>query len=210
MAKTPRTREPKKRIRRDPEQAKRLILDAAVRTLSERGSACGLREIASAAGVSHALVTHYFGTHEKLVEAAVEEAMSQVRERLIARLVKLADDATPERMVQTYLDIALEPWHGRLLSWAVLNDQEASAPLLRHLVPQMRLMVAATERAFSKRRDPPDRETSEALLVCIWSTVVGYVAGHTFFWSALGRKPGPSRDRAVRDVLAMMARSLST
>jgi hypothetical protein len=74
----------------------------------------------------------------------------------------------------------------------------------------MKLMAAATEFAFSQKAEAPDRETSEVLLVCLWAAVVGYVAGNAFFWNALGRKPSPSRDRAVRDALARLARGYST
>lgn len=206
-AKAGKTKAGGKRVRRSPEEAKRLILDAAVREISKQGpAACGLKEIASTAGVSHALITHYFGTYEKLVEATIDEAMSQTRERLIERLLKI-QDPTPERMVQVYMDIALEPWYGRLISWALFNDHDASAPMLKRMVPQLKLMAAATEYVFSKEGEAPSRETTEALLVCVWAVVVGYVAGNAFFWTALGRKPGPGRDRLVRDTLAALAES---
>lgn len=196
-----------KRVRRNPEEARRVILDAAIRTISKSGpAACGLKDVASAAGVSHALVTHYFGTYEKLVDAAVEEAMTQIRERLVERLLKISHP-TPDRMVEVYMDIALEPWYGRLVSWALFNDHDASAPMLKRIIPQMKLMAAATEYVFSKDGEAPPRERTEALLVSVWAVVVGYVAGNGFFWTALGRKPGPSRDRLVRDTLAALAKN---
>lgn len=207
MAKATTPKPRAKRVRRNPEEARRVILEAAIRTISKQGpAACGLKDVASAAGVSHALVTHYFGTYEKLVEAAVEEAMTQRRERLVGRLLKLSHP-TPDRMVELYMDIALEPWYGRLVSWALFNDQDASAAMLKRLVPQMKLMAAATEYVFTKDGEAPPRDRVEALLVILWGAVVGYVAGNSFFWTALGRKPGPSRDRMVRDTLAMLAKS---
>jgi AcrR family transcriptional regulator len=187
-----------------------VILDAAVREISKQGpAACGLKEVASAAGVSHALVTHYFGTYENLVEATIDEAMTQLRQRLIERMLKV-QEPTPERMVQIYVDIALEPWYGRLISWALFNDHDASAPMLKRMIPQMKLMAAATEYVFSKDGEPPSRDETEALLVCVWAVVVGYVAGSAFFWTALGRKPGPSRDRLVRETLAALAKSYAS
>jgi AcrR family transcriptional regulator len=200
----------KKRVRRSPEDARQHILDAAVRTLSKHGpAACGLKDVAADADVSHALITHYFGTYEALVEAAVGEAMRQLRERLIARLMQL-HKPTPDTMVQLYLDIALEPWYGRLVSWAFFNDRDRSSSYVKQLIPQMKLMVAATEYVFSDiPGGPPSREQAEALLVAVWSTVVGYVAGNAFFWHALGRKPGPPRDRAVREALGALARGLT-
>lgn len=199
----------KKRVRRSPERAREHILEAAVRTLSKHGpAACTLKDVAADAGVSHALITHYFGTYEALVEAAVGEAMRQVRERLITRLMKL-QKPTPDTMAQLYLDIALEPWYGRLISWAFFNDRDASSTHVKQLVPQMKLMAAATEYVFSDNPGgAPTREQAEALLVSVWAMVVGYVAGNAFFWHALGRKPGPARDRAVREVVGALARSL--
>ncbi len=200
----------KKRVRRSPAAARQHILDAAVRTISKQGpAACGLKEIAVEAGVSHALITHYFGTYENLVQAAVVEAMSQLRERLLTRMLKL-HKPTPETMAQLYLDIALEPWYGRLVSWAFIHDRDASSDYVKQLVPHMKLMAAATEYVFSDNpRGVPNRDQAEALLVSIWSMVVGYVAGNAFFWHALGRKPGPARDRVVRAMVGALARGLA-
>lgn len=199
-----------KRVRRSPEQARQHILDAAVRTLSKHGpAACGLKDVAKAAGISHALITHYFGTYEALVEAAMDEAMSQVRERMITRMMAQTNP-TPETMIQLYLDIALEPWYGRLVSWAFFNDHDASSGYAKRLMPEMKLMAAATEYVFSKQDEPPSRELAEALLICAWSTVVGYIAGNAVFWGALGRKPGPARDKLFREVLGRMARGYAS
>jgi AcrR family transcriptional regulator len=199
----------KKRVRRSPEEARQHILESAVRIMSKHGPAeCTLKDVAAEAGTSHALITHYFGTFEALVQAAVGEAMSKLRERLISRMMKL-HKPTPDMMVQLYFDIALEPWYGRLVSWAFINDRDASSVYVKQLVPQMKLIAAATEYVFSDNPGgAPTREQSEALLVSVWSMVVGYVAGNAFFWHALGRKPGPARDRVVRDVVGALARSL--
>jgi len=58
-----------KRVRRDPEEARSVILDAAERVFAEKGpDAAGLKDVAAMAGVSHALVSHYFGSYDALVE----------------------------------------------------------------------------------------------------------------------------------------------
>lgn len=198
----------RKRVRRSPEQARRHILESAVRTLSERGpDACGLKEVAAAAGVSHALVAHYFGTYEALVEAAIGEAMRTLRERLIKRMMS-EPNPTPDGMAQLYFDIALEPWYGRLISWAFLNDHDATSSHVKQIVPHMKLMAAATEYVFNTNaKQTLTIEQAEALLVALWATVVGYVAGQQFYWAALGKKPGPARDRAVREVIGALARA---
>jgi DNA-binding protein YbaB len=40
--------------------------------------------------ISHALITHDFGTYEELVSAAVREAMAQMRTSLIERAMALS------------------------------------------------------------------------------------------------------------------------
>jgi AcrR family transcriptional regulator len=199
----------KKRVRRSPQAARQLILDAAMRVLAERGpSAVGLKEVAQAAGVSHALVTHYFGTYEALVSATVVEAMTTLRSRLIARILT-TPDPTPEALVQLYLDIALEPSHGRLVSWALFSDHEGTANYAQRLVPDMKLIAAATEYMLAGRlKRPPTRRQSEALIITVWSMVVGYVAGRGFFWRAFGRKPSARHDAELRDAVGALARAM--
>jgi AcrR family transcriptional regulator len=204
-AATPRT----KRTRRTPEQARKHILDAAVRTFARKGpAAVGLKEVAEAAGVSHALITHYFETYDGLVGAAVTEAMTELRARLIERLLAIPNP-TPEAVVTLYMDTALEPSYGRLVGWAFFSDHEGSAHFAELLVPDMKLIAAATEYMLGARIKPrPTRRQAEALLVSVWALVVGYVAGQNFFWRALGRKPGPSRDKDLREAVIAITRGM--
>src|SRR5688500_13324653 len=75
------------RRRRSPEDARREILDAAERLFaSHHPDALGLKPVARAAGVSHALVTHYFGTYAGLVDAVLERRQLALRDHLVTRL----------------------------------------------------------------------------------------------------------------------------
>ena len=76
-----------KRIRRRPEDARALILDAAEALMTERGGPAGLRlqEVAKAAGVSHPTILHHFGNREGLVRA--------LNRRAFERLTALAGEA---------------------------------------------------------------------------------------------------------------------
>jgi AcrR family transcriptional regulator len=63
------------RRRLNPEDRRQEILDAAVRLFGERGySDVSLSEIARAAGVTHALVHHYFGSKRDLYLAVLDMA----------------------------------------------------------------------------------------------------------------------------------------
>jgi AcrR family transcriptional regulator len=58
------------------------ILDAAFRLLHQDGYArLSTRDIAREAGVNHALIHYYFGTKDKLVMAALDEANTRLTER---------------------------------------------------------------------------------------------------------------------------------
>ena len=76
-----------KRIRRRPEDARALILDAAEALMAERGGPAGLRlqEVAKKAGVSHPTILHHFGNREGLVRA--------LNRRAFERLTAIAGEA---------------------------------------------------------------------------------------------------------------------
>lgn len=69
-----------KRIRRSPEEARRLILEAAEAGMAASGPA-GLRleAVAKAAGVSHPTILHHFGSREGLVQALNLRAIEHLR-----------------------------------------------------------------------------------------------------------------------------------
>ena len=79
--------ESSKRIRRTPEEARRLILDAAEACMAKAGPA-GLRlqEVAKAAGVSHPTILHHFESREGLIRAVHQRSLGQLRETLTAAM----------------------------------------------------------------------------------------------------------------------------
>src|ERR1700761_2136136 len=78
---------PPKRIRRTPEEARRVILDAAESCMAKAGPA-GLRlqEVAELAGVSHPTILHHFESREGLVWAVHRRSIDQLRETLTAAM----------------------------------------------------------------------------------------------------------------------------
>jgi len=76
-----------KRPRRQPEDAKRLILDAAEACMAAGGPASlRLQDVARAAGVSHPTILHHFGSREGLVRALNLRSLEALRNAVIARL----------------------------------------------------------------------------------------------------------------------------
>jgi AcrR family transcriptional regulator len=85
-----------KRIRRTPEEARSLILDAAEACMAKAGPA-GLRlqEVAEAAGVSHPTILHHFESREGLIRAAHLRGLGQLRETLTKAMTGDGDGLRP-------------------------------------------------------------------------------------------------------------------
>ena len=91
-----------KRLRRTPEEARRLILDTAQELIARSGpEGLRLQEIAAAAGISHPLILHHFGSREGLVRALVQEAVAELRDKLIATMGS-ADSSLEQEFDQVF------------------------------------------------------------------------------------------------------------
>lgn len=90
-----------KRIRRSPEEAQRLILDAAERTMGAGGPASlRLQDVAREAGVSHPTILHHFGSREGLVLALNRRSMEALTAALITRMGD--DETAQDGIVRTF------------------------------------------------------------------------------------------------------------
>lgn len=78
----------------DHDERRREIAGAVVRLAGKRGlAAVTFREVAAEAGVSVALVQHYFGSKQNLLLRTVDIVSIQVAERFTARIAALGPDA---------------------------------------------------------------------------------------------------------------------
>jgi AcrR family transcriptional regulator len=85
-----------KRIRRSPEEARRLILDAAEAGMASRGPAgIRLQDVARAAGVSHSNVLHHFGSRAGLIEALNRRTVEDLKSVLL-EMMKAAHSSTED------------------------------------------------------------------------------------------------------------------
>src|SRR5499427_8639231 len=114
-----------KRLRRTPEEARRLILDTAQELVARSGpEGLRLQEIAAAAGISHPLILHHFGSREGLVRALVQEAVAELRDKLVAAM------ASTEYSVEQLLDRVFDTFRDGLaqrLAWLVTVDPDGGA-----------------------------------------------------------------------------------
>ncbi|WET80943.1 TetR/AcrR family transcriptional regulator [Amycolatopsis sp. QT-25] len=80
------------RARRSPEEARRLILDAAASLLSESGvAAVRMRAVAARVGMTDAGVAHHFGNREKLLAELLRHGGRRLRDALRELLASWLD-----------------------------------------------------------------------------------------------------------------------
>ncbi|MBC9726676.1 TetR family transcriptional regulator [Streptomyces sp. TRM68367] len=144
------------------------ILSAAREEFSERGyEKTSVRGIAKAAGVDSALVHHYFGTKEKVFEAAVEVAFAPAftaRDEVLEGPL----DAVGERMTRILFGLWENPVT-RTPLLAILRsavNNETAAAVFRRLVATQLL------RRIADQLDLPDPELRAELAA---SQLVGIV-----------------------------------
>jgi AcrR family transcriptional regulator len=196
---------PTKRVRRTPEEARTIILDAADRVFARHlPDAVGLKEIGKEAGVSHALVTHYFKTYAGLVEAALERRFARLRVSLVNQLFGVLDaKAGVAEMLAAYrtaiMRDAADPVTVRLAAWAMMSGRTAEEDFFAHRVQGLRLLADALE----SRTDVP-REDLEFCLVASFAMSVVWTVGGTALSGALGKKSAKGGDTRFDDRVTRM------
>ncbi|MDY7232515.1 TetR/AcrR family transcriptional regulator [Hyalangium rubrum] len=205
------TEPPPPRRRRTPEEAREEILQAAEPLLVEQGpDRVGLQAVARAAGVSHALVTHYFGTYETLVREVLLRRNQLVVEEFQRRMLEASEPLRAGELLDRFFAILQQVGQTRLLAWALLTGRSEHMPLAR--AQGLRVLVDALE--FHAQRvaptlgqPPPSRETLEmALLVGICASQ-WYMLAREGLLPALGKSVDAETDARFREVLAGMLHS---
>jgi AcrR family transcriptional regulator len=116
-----------KRHRRTAEEARRAILDAAERRLSEAGpDSIRLQQIAADVGVSHPAILHHFESREALIRAVVRRAIERFETDLIDELGRAAGSDSPSAagMIERAFDVLVEKGHARVVAWLLLSGHE--------------------------------------------------------------------------------------
>lgn len=196
------------RVRRTPEEARALILDAARSLIAAHGpDAVGLKDVAREAGVSHALITHYFGTYDALVEATLADEVRRTREALLARVMS----STPkdlEGWVDLFFSSLGSGEYGRLAAWALLTGRLDREDFFPRREKGMKLVADAIVTRVRELRGelPFTRERLEHALVLVMSVGVGYALAGELYWASLGHEASTQRDTAFKKHLADMLR----
>jgi AcrR family transcriptional regulator len=120
---------PTARVRRSPEAARTHVLDAADQVFArDLPDAVGLREIAAQAGVSHGLVTHYFGTYDALVDAAIERRSTALRNLAFARLATENMNPSESPLLDLLVEALADRTLARLVAWSILKHRQLGSP----------------------------------------------------------------------------------
>ncbi|MFF8380249.1 TetR/AcrR family transcriptional regulator [Streptomyces sp. NPDC015661] len=196
---------PAARRRRTPDQARAEILDAATELVARHGpDGVGLRRVAEAAGVTHGLVTHYFGTYRALVRAVLERENERKRELVRERM--RADGSVPyaSGMTEVLFEILADERYVRLWTWSQLHglDDEDAPDSPTNL---SRLVDAIEEGVRSVLPPPegPDRARIETVVLLAMSGAYGYALGRRYWLTDLGHDPDrPEHDAAFRTALS--------
>jgi AcrR family transcriptional regulator len=193
------------RRRRAPEVARQEILDAAERVFVEfQPDQVGLKEVAREAGVSHALITHYFGTYAGLLEKALERRIRGLRELMLERLRVAGALSRPDELLAILFRALEDPVHLRLMRWLLASERPAAAQAFG--LQDHGLQLVAHQVAQAITPSPPHEliVAIELALLTAVSAAYGYAIGKHALVGALGRKVSIELDEAVQRTLAAM------
>ena len=174
---------------RGRQEVRAAVLAATRDLIGERGpDGFSVRDIASRAGVNHALVHRHFGTKAEVVEEVLRAEAAEVV-AAVARSGLPTSGTAPADVVAELLDVlAARPTYWRALAAAVLEAPETAVP-----------GTAATTDLFADlwRGGDPDRAASTAAAA---ATVLGLLVFGGFIAEAIGASPDDLRQVVAEQV----------
>jgi TetR/AcrR family transcriptional regulator, repressor for neighboring sulfatase len=195
----------RRRLRRSPEQARVELLDGAERVFAQfHPDEVGLKDIAREVGVSHALVTHYFGTYAGLVAATLERRVRALRERVLVKLRETGAVSRPAELLGLLFDALADPVHVKLVKWLVASEPAGVFQTFALQDQGLHQIVVEAAHAITPEPTPHMIETLELAIVTAVSAAYGYALNKHALAGALGRALTPDLDDAVRRTLAEM------
>ena len=175
-----------KRIRRTPEEARALILDAAEACMAKAGPA-GLRlqEVAKVAGVSHPTILHHFESREGLIRAVHLNSLGQLREVLTGAMTSADGSVRP--VAATFA--AFREGLAQRLLWILQSGPPpagSSLPIFEEMIDHLH----AIRLRIARPGEIVDREDTRAM---VHLTVVA-AFGDAFIGQRLRRSPTREAD----------------
>lgn len=196
------------RRRRAPELARQEILDAAERVFVEfQPDQVGLKEVAREAAVSHALITHYFGTYAGLIEAALERRLRALRETTLSRLREAGALSRPSELLRILFTAFQDPVHLRLTRWLLASERPAVAHAFGLQEQGLKLVANQVAHALDPAASPTLIKKIEVILLTAVSAAYGYALGKHALTGALGHQTSSELDEEVLTTLAAMVQA---
>jgi len=192
------------RRRRAPEVAQQELLDAAERVFARsHPDHVGLKDVAREAGVSHALIIHYFGSYSGLVEASFERKLRVLREAIMERVQTTRPPMLPGELLEMLFRALEDPVFLRLTRWMFASERPAAGNLAMR---DQGLQQIARQLAQTLDNRPSHELVMELelILLCAVSAAYGYAMGKYALAAALGRQVTPELDEQMRQVLSGM------
>src|SRR3954470_5823894 len=161
--------EPAPRRRMSVEERERHIVDGAITFFSQHGLDAQMRELASAIGVTHTLVYHYFPTKQALVDRVYQEVFAGRWKKEWETLLDDRSVGVQEKFVRFYVEYSravLTRDFVRIMVFSGLNDRSIPdrffALLAERLFP--RLIRETRRHRGSRARGAPSVREYELLM----------------------------------------------
>ncbi|MEO7094190.1 MAG: TetR/AcrR family transcriptional regulator [Polyangiales bacterium] len=196
------------RRRRSPEEARLEILDAADRVFIEfQPDQVGLKDVGREAGVSHALITHYFGTFAGLIEAALERRISKLRETMLERLRQAGALSRPSELIGILFAALEDPVHLRLMRWLLASERPSAAYAFGLQAQGLQVISRQVATALDPAPSAQMIDKVELALLTAVSAAYGYALAKYALVGGLGRQASAELDAEVQKTLAAMVQA---
>ena len=197
-----------KRQRRTPEEARRLILQTTQELIASTGpEGLRLQDIAAAAGISHPLILHHFGSRERLVRALTQQTVAELRDKLIATMV------TGEHSLEEQLNRVFDAFRDGLaqrLVWLATVDPGGGTEGTQMIMRD----IADTLHNRRTAKAPPGRTITRDDTDALIHLVATAALGDALYGAQLHRSAGlpatSETERHFRQWLAALIRAHST
>jgi len=169
----------------------------------------GLRDVAAEAGVSHGLITHYFGTYDALVEAVFARRAQGVAEEVARRFMEAKPTDTPSDLIRVVVQTASDPVQLRLVGWAIFSGRFEASDFFAVQQRGLRrvadaIHAASVRHAAATGSEPLPPEHVDAGLVVVLGAIYAYGFGKKPLLAALDWPLEPASDERFREQLLAM------